>query len=133
MAPRRRTDPSAGRAAVDRVSAAYDRGAEPGRDDLALAVRYLAEELAARAPGRSVEVRIPPYAAVQAVPGPRHTRGTPPAVVETDAATWVALATGRTSWAEALDSGRVAASGERTDLAPHLPLHSPPTGHTVEE
>ncbi len=90
-------------------------------DTKALVKHYLAV-LETRAPGRSVEVRVPPYAAVQAIPGVRHTRGTPPAVVETDAETWLAVATGRTTWAEALDSGRVAASGERTDLTPYLPL-----------
>lgn len=92
-----------------------------GADTKALVKHYLAV-LETRAPGRSVEVRVPPYAAVQAIPGVRHTRGTPPAVVETDAETWLAVATGRTTWAEALDSGRVAASGERTDLTPYLPL-----------
>ncbi|MCK9822096.1 sterol carrier family protein [Nocardioides cavernae] len=90
-------------------------------DTKALVKHYLAV-LEERAPGRSVEVRVPPFAAVQAIPGVRHTRGTPPAVVETDAETWLAVATGRTTWAEALDSGRVAASGERTDLTPYLPL-----------
>jgi hypothetical protein len=82
----------------------------------------LLEELAARAPGRSVEVRVPPYGAVQAVEGPRHTRGTPPNVVETDPATWVALAVGTLTWAEAAATGRLHASGERADLSPYLPL-----------
>ena len=90
-------------------------------DTRALVKHYLAA-LEVRAPGRSVEVRVPPFAAVQVVPGVRHTRGTPPAVVETDAETWLALATGRTTWGEALDSGSVVASGERTDLSPYLPL-----------
>lgn len=90
-------------------------------DTKALVKHYLAV-LETRAPGRSVEVRVPPFAAVQAIPGVRHTRGTPPAVVETDAETWLAVATGRTTWAEAVDSGKVAASGERTDLTPYLPL-----------
>ncbi len=90
-------------------------------DTKALVKHYLAV-LEQRAPGRSVEVRVPPYAAVQVVPGVRHTRGTPPAVVETDAETWLALATGRTTWVEAVGSGRVVASGERTDLSPYLPL-----------
>ncbi|WP_374457819.1 sterol carrier family protein [Nocardioides sp.] len=92
-----------------------------GADTKALVKHYLAV-LETRAPGRSVEVRVPPFAAVQAIPGVRHTRGTPPAVVETDAETWLAVATGRTTWAEALDSGKVSASGERTDLTPYLPL-----------
>jgi hypothetical protein len=87
----------------------------------ALVKHYLAV-LEQRAPGRSVEVRVPPFAAVQVVPGVRHTRGTPPAVVETDAETWLAVATGRTTWHEAVDSGKVAASGERTDLSAYLPL-----------
>ena len=95
--------------------------AEADGDTRALVKHYLAA-LEARAPGRSVEVRVPPFAAVQVVPGVRHTRGTPPAVVETDAETWLALATGRTTWADALDSGSVLASGERTDLSPYLPL-----------
>ena len=90
-------------------------------DTRALVKHYLAR-LEVLAPGRSVEVRVPPFAAVQVVPGVRHTRGTPPAVVETDGETWLALATGRTTWGEALDSGRVVASGERTDLSAYLPL-----------
>ena len=94
------------------------------REATAVSVRLLADLLATNAPGRSVEVRIPPYAAVQCVPGPRHTRGTPPTVIETDAVTWLRLATGRTSWAEALEAGRVNASGERSDLSPYLPLIS---------
>ena len=100
------------------LAAAHDAG-----DAKALVKHYLAV-LEQRAPGRSVEVRVPPHAAVQVVPGVRHTRGTPPAVVETDADTWLALATGRTTWAEAIDSGAVVASGERTDLSPYLPLLS---------
>ena len=94
MPARRRTDPEVGLAAVARARAA----AVPERADLRDAVRFLLEELAARAPGRSVEVRVPPYGAVQCVEGPRHTRGTPPNVVETDPMTWVALATGGTDW-----------------------------------
>ena len=78
--------------------------------------------LAERAPGRSVEMRVPPYAAAQVIEGARHTRGTPPAVIETDAATWIALATGELAWADAIASGRITASGERTDLSTYLPL-----------
>jgi Bacterial SCP ortholog len=96
----------------------------PAPADLRDATRFLLEELAARAPGRSVEVRVPPYGAVQCVEGPRHTRGTPPNVVETDPQTWIALATGATDWATARREGRVQASGERADLTPHLPLVS---------
>jgi hypothetical protein len=86
------------------------------------AVRAAAATLAAKAPGRSVEVRVPPDAAVQCVPGPRHTRGTPPAVVETDPITFLQVAAGRRSWGDAVSSGRVRASGQRTDLSAWLPL-----------
>jgi hypothetical protein len=89
---------------------------------LATAVRFTLEELAAVAPGRSVEVRVPPFGAVQCVAGPRHTRGTPPSVVETDAVTWLALAVGELSWADAIGSGRVSASGQRAGLDAVLPL-----------
>jgi uncharacterized protein (TIGR03083 family) len=95
------------------------------RSALARCTRMLAAILAARHPGRSVEVRVPPYAAVQcaiADPGPTHTRGTPPNVVETDPVTFLRLATGRTAWAEAAANGSVHASGLRADLAPVLPL-----------
>lgn len=93
-------------------------------DATAVAVRLLAHVLATTAPGRSVEVRVPPYAAVQAVEGPRHTRGTPPNVVETDPRTWLEIATGRQSWADAVATGRISASGERADLSDYLPLLS---------
>ena len=91
-------------------------------EDVRDAVRFLLEELAVQAPGRSVEVRVPPHGAVQCVAGPRHTRGTPPNVVETDAMTWVALATGAMSWEAALGEGLVHASGERADLSDFLPV-----------
>ncbi|CAL9509454.1 hypothetical protein HMPREF1486_05016 [Streptomyces sp. HPH0547] len=94
------------------------------RQATAAAVRVLADALAAKAPGGSVEVRVPPFAVVQAVEGPRHTRGTPPNVVETDPLTWIRLATGRTSWAEALATPHLAASGERSDLSALLPVLS---------
>ncbi|MFT4122473.1 MAG: sterol carrier family protein [Microbacteriaceae bacterium] len=95
---------------------------EAPRETTALAVRYLLQLLAELAPGTAVEVRVPPFGAVQAIEGPRHSRGTPPNVVETDAATWLALATGRLAWSEALRAGRVAASGIRADLAAVLPV-----------
>jgi hypothetical protein len=88
--------------------------------------QYLAA-LQERAPGRSVEVRVPPYAAAQVIGGGTHTRGTPRAVIETDPDTWIALATGELSWSAAVDAGRVRASGERADLSPYLPLDL--TGH----
>jgi hypothetical protein len=98
------------------------QGGDPGADDLRLLTKHFLAVLEERAPGRSVEVRVPPYAAVQVIPGVRHTRGTPPAVVETDPETWVALATGRLSWAAAEASGGITASGERADLSAYLPL-----------
>ncbi len=85
-------------------------------------MRYLLEELGTRAPGRSVEVRVPPYGAVQCVEGPTHTRGTPPNVVETDAETWLRLATGDLRWSEALADGRLRVSGIRARLDALLPL-----------
>jgi Bacterial SCP ortholog len=107
---------------VAAVTRALDAGDAPPPDALRVAVRYLLAQLAAAVPGRAVEVRVPPVAAVQCVPGPRHTRGTPPNVVETDPVTWVRLATGRLSWAEAVAAGAVQASGARADLAPYLPV-----------
>ncbi|WP_411103757.1 sterol carrier family protein [Streptomyces sp. cmx-4-9] len=92
------------------------------RQALAACTRVLADALAVRAPGASVEVRVPPFAVVQCVEGPRHTRGTPPNVVETDPLTWIRLATGRTGWAESLAQAQVRASGERADLSALLPL-----------
>ncbi|MBL1116140.1 maleylpyruvate isomerase family mycothiol-dependent enzyme [Streptomyces sp. 110] len=92
------------------------------RQALATATRVLADALAVKAPGGSVEVRVPPFAVIQCVEGPRHTRGTPPNVVETDPPTWIRLATGRLTWAEALESGPLTASGDRADLSAHLPV-----------
>ena len=99
-------------------------GPQPGRTELAQAVRLSLRTLAQVAPGRTVEVRVPPFAAVQCIPGPRHTRGTPPNVVETDPRTWLELATGRALWAAAIADARVAASGSRADLSAWLPLTS---------
>ncbi len=121
MPPRRRTDPTQGRAALH--AWADDPGGCP-RDVVRAAVRFSLEELADLAPGHAVEVRVPPDGAVQAVPGPRHTRGTPPSVVETDPATWLGLVTGRVAWADAVADGRVDASGERADLGAFLPLQA---------
>jgi hypothetical protein len=101
---------------------ALDAGVEPDRPVLRDAVRELLSALARLAPGRSVEVRVPPFGAVQCVAGPRHTRGTPPNVVETDPVTWLLLAVGRLPWAVAVADGRVRASGTRTDLSGWLPL-----------
>jgi uncharacterized protein (TIGR03083 family) len=94
------------------------------RQALAISCRMLTGILAERVPGHTVEVRVPPFAAIQCVEGPRHTRGTPANVVETDPVTWVELATGRMAWADAVSAGRVRASGERADLSPYLPVLS---------
>lgn len=107
-----------GRAAL----AAVAEAASAARPDLATAVRYLLQLLAEKAPGNTVEVRVPPFGAVQVLEGPRHTRGTPPNVVETDPQTWIALATGRQEWADAVTAGRILASGTRADLSELLPL-----------
>ena len=119
--PRRRTDVVEGRAALQQWLR------DPGGASRAVertAVRFSLEELAEVAEGSSVEVRVPPDGAVQAVAGPRHTRGTPPNVVETDPATWLRLVSGALSWADAVADGAVSASGERADLSAHLPLQA---------
>ncbi len=119
MPPRRRTNPAEGRAALSAWRA------DPDTTDRTLrgtAVRFTLEELGERAPGRSVEVRVPPFAVVQCVEGPRHTRGTPPNVVETDAQTWLMLATGGLTWPDALSQGVLRVSGTRADLSGWLPL-----------
>jgi hypothetical protein len=93
-------------------------GGGTDREDLRAATKHTLALLQVKAPGSSVEVRVPPFAAVQVVAGQRHTRGTPPAVVETDAETWIALARGRLAWGDA----PLRASGERSDLSALLPL-----------
>ncbi len=119
MSSRRRIPPADGRQALDVWRA--DPSAAP-KAMVAMAVRYALEELESRAPGRTLEVRVPPYGAVQCVEGPRHTRGTPPNVIEMDARTWLDLVTGASGWASALAGGMVHASGQRATLTGHLPL-----------
>ncbi|MEO8329213.1 MAG: sterol carrier family protein [Candidatus Nanopelagicales bacterium] len=92
------------------------------RDALQLTVRELAQVLSLRAPGRSVEVRVPPFAAVQCIPGPRHTRGTPGAVIELEPMTFLRLADGRVTWDESVAAGLVRASGQRTEIGACFPL-----------
>ena len=116
---RAKIDDGVGRAAVREYAA---QQGEVSRDIRALAVRYTLQLLAEQASGNTLEVRVPPFGAVQCIAGPRHTRGTPPNVVETDAPTWLALAIGTLSWADGIASGRIAASGQRADLVGHLPL-----------
>lgn len=113
-----------GRAAVAAVRDAVAAGSQPERAALRTAVAYTLSLLAELAPGRAVEVRVPPLAAVQCIPGPRHTRGTPPNVVETDPMTWLDLAEGRLDWAAAVGGGRLRASGQRSDISGYLPLMS---------
>lgn len=98
------------------------RKTDASRDATATAVRYLLQELAAAVPGNSVEVRVPPFGAVQCIEGPGHSRGTPPNVVEMSPAVWLALATGERMWSAALAAGEVHASGSRADLSAHLPV-----------
>ncbi len=121
--PPKPVDPTAARAAVAKVLPWLEGTAEqPERQVLAAAVRLSLRTLENVAPGRSVEVRVPPFAAIQCVEGPRHTRGTPPNVIETDPRTWLELATGRVSWADAVAEARVNASGSRADLSALLPV-----------
>ncbi|WP_040794371.1 sterol carrier family protein [Nocardia higoensis] len=122
---RRRVDPGELRAAVAAVSAWLrdERAAAPARAEIAAAVRATARTLAESAPGHSVEVRIPPFVAVQCVEGPRHTRGTPPNVVETDPRSWLLLATGLLEFHPAVTDGVVTASGSRAgEIAHWLPI-----------
>lgn len=111
---------------VAAVLDALASGAEPDRPQVRAAVKAALAELSALAPGRSVEVRVPPHAAVQVVAGSTHRRGTPAAVVEMDARTWLDLAVGRRSWDEAVAAGDVIASGARSDLGALLPLFTSP-------
>jgi len=104
------------------VISALRAGAQPLPGALQAATRYLLDLLASRAPGRAVEVRVPPYAAVQCIGGPRHTRGTPANVIEMNPVTWVRLAGGLMPWADAVSAGLVQASGVRADLTGYLPL-----------
>ncbi|RKT51568.1 sterol carrier family protein [Saccharothrix australiensis] len=121
--PSKPVDPHELRAAVAAVLPWLEGAADqPERPVLAAAVRLSLRTLEQVAPGRSVEVRVPPFAAVQCVEGPRHTRGTPPNVVETDPRTWLSLAVGRLDWATALEDARVTASGSRADLSGLLPV-----------
>ncbi len=111
-----------GRACAFAVAQALAAGRSPYPGALREAARYLAGLLAAQAPGRAVEVRVPPYVAVQCIEGPRHTRGTPPNLVEMDPVIWVRLALGLANWADARAAGAVRASGVRADLGPYLPV-----------
>jgi hypothetical protein len=125
MPGRRDIDPAQTRAAVLAVAEWLrdDTRPAPAREELAAAVRLTARTLAAAAPGASVEIRIPPFVAVQCISGPRHRRGTPPNVVETDPRTWLLLATGLLSVADAADSGVLGLSGSRAgDIDSFLPL-----------
>jgi hypothetical protein len=125
MAARDRADPAKTRLAVLAIAdwLRDESRPAPDRDALATAVRLTARTLAALAPGASVEVRIPPFAAVQCVSGPRHTRGTPPNVVETDPRTWLLLATGLLQVTEAKATGALTLSGSRAgEIEQWLPL-----------
>lgn len=125
MAARRPADPAKTRAAVAALAEWLrdDAAAAPERATLAEAVRATARTLATLAPGATVEVRVPPFVAVQCIEGPRHTRGNPPNVVETDPRTWLMLATGLTTLEQAAADGSLQMSGSRaTEIAAVLPL-----------
>lgn len=127
MPPRRRIALDEGWQAV-RSWLSGQRDAET----VAVAVRFSLEELASRAPGGSVEVRVPPFGAVQCIAGSRHTRGTPPRVVETDPETWLDLVTGGLSWADAVETGRLRASGSGVSLETWLPFEGSPTPESLD-
>jgi hypothetical protein len=110
------------------LSAVHAAGSAPDRSTVAEAVRASLRWLAQVNPGKSVEIRVPPFAAVQALGGLSHTRGTPPNVVETDPATWLGLVVGTVAWTDAVADGRVRASGSRADLSALLPLERPGRG-----
>ncbi|WP_313673710.1 sterol carrier family protein [Mycolicibacterium sp.] len=96
---------------------------EPDRAALGAAVRLTARTLAQVAPGGSVELRVPPFVAVQCISGLRHTRGTPPNVVEVNPRVWLLLATGLIDFATAGADGGLTASGPRAaHIAAWLPL-----------
>lgn len=122
MPIKRRIDEASGRSALKEWAHSAETQGKIARPVLAMAVRFALEELASRAEGNSVEVRIPPFGVTQCIEGPRHTRGTPPNVVEMPAELWLSLVTGRLDWAQALQTGQLHASGLRADLSAHLPL-----------
>ncbi|MFC7491006.1 MULTISPECIES: sterol carrier family protein [unclassified Knoellia] len=122
MPPRRRILVADGLAALTAWTLAQRDGEVVDRPTTALAVRFTLEELGVRAPGRSVEVRVPPFGVVQCIEGLQHRRGTPPNVIETDAATWLALAVGHETPTNAAGEGRLRVSGTRSDLTAYLPL-----------
>ncbi len=113
-------DPARGQAALDACLTALGAGGQPERAQLLTAVRFTLARFERAHPGHSVEVRVPPAGAIQAIAGPRHTRGTPPNVVETDPVTWLRLVTGTLEWRDAVSAGTVTASGNRADLTDYL-------------
>jgi hypothetical protein len=112
-------------AEVEAAVTSLTNGEPPPREILRAAVRALLSDLSLKAPGRSVEVRVPPYGAIQCVAGPRHTRGTPANVVEMDPVTFIEIAAGLGSWSEAVRDGRIQASGNRADISHLFPLGIP--------
>lgn len=122
--PRKPVDPHELRSAIAEVMPwlTGETAEQPARPLIAAAVRTSLRTLEQTAPGHTVEVRVPPFAAIQCVMGPRHTRGTPPNVIETDPRTWLELATGLLNWSAGLESARVAASGTRADISAFLPI-----------
>jgi len=116
----RTVDPAVAASAVQRF-----RAGDADDADLRLLTKHLLALLVQKAPGGAVEVRVPPYAVAQCLAGTRHTRGTPPAVVEMDAATWVGIGIGDVEWSTAAHDARLVASGERSDLGALMPLLTP--------
>jgi hypothetical protein len=114
-----RIDPTDGKRCVQQWQ---EQRSDASREVIATAVRYTLQVLRDANLGPTVEVRVPPFGAVQCVEGPEHTRGTPPNVVETDPETWLQLATGDVGWEPMRRAGKVIASGTRSDISGLLPL-----------
>ncbi|WIM67313.1 sterol carrier family protein [Corynebacterium breve] len=121
-------DPAETRRAVEAVKdwiLAPENTERPARGLLANAVRRTVRAVEAELPGHTVELRVPPFVAIQCVEGPRHTRGTPPNVVEMDPQTWLRVATGQVSFEDALHAGKIDASGSRAaEITQALPVIS---------
>ncbi|WP_090481345.1 sterol carrier family protein [Nakamurella panacisegetis] len=115
-------DAEAALRAIDALPADQDGRPEADRATMKELVRATLLYFGQQHPGKSVEIRVPPYSAVQAFDGIRHTRGTPPNVIEMDGSTWLALAVGAVTWVDVVAAGRVRASGTRADLGDFLPM-----------
>jgi len=85
--------------------------------EIKIQVKQILKVIEKIAPGKSVELRIPPYAAIQCVEGGNHRRGTPPNVVEMDAQTLLKLSKSPQNWDQLCSAGAISASGTNSNLA----------------